>query len=61
MMEEIIKEVSPASGNEKFYYQLGYAYHKLKKYDKAKEAYENAIKLDPSNMNAINNLEQIKR
>lgn len=52
MVETIKKAITIASKPAPFYNQLGYAYLTLKQPDKAKEAFDKYIELDPNNPNA---------
>ncbi len=46
VMEELIREVPEAEGNEKYFYELGVAYHMLEQYKKAQTEFEK-IKYGP--------------
>jgi Tfp pilus assembly protein PilF len=52
MVETIKKAITATSKPAPFYNQLGYAYLTLKQPDKAKEAFDKYIELDPDNPNA---------
>lgn len=53
--------ISTDPENANLYDSLGEAYYELKEYEKSKENYEKALKLNPKNTNAENYIKEIKQ
>jgi tetratricopeptide (TPR) repeat protein len=55
-LEDLIRAIELDPNNERYYYLRGYFYTELKKYDLAIESYQQALRINPGMIDAINNI-----